>query len=85
VFTQRFDVAFSVDKKTVTLTLPGFCSRYQILWPTRFQLYRLALVIAELSNFYWDEAGKRFVPRVDGLVRRTATIFTEWKLTEHGS
>jgi len=79
VFTQRFDVAFSVDRKTVTLTLQGFCSRYQIMWPKRFQLYRLAMVIAELPDFYWDEAGKRFVPRVDGLVKRTATVFTEWK------
>jgi len=78
VLTQRFDVAFSRDKKTVTLTLPGFCSRYQILWPTRFKLYRLALVIAELSDFEWDEAGKRYVPRVDGLVKHSETVYTEW-------
>jgi hypothetical protein len=79
VFSQRFDVAFSGDRKTVTLTLPGFISRYQIMWPTRFQLYRLALVIAELPDFGWDETEKRFMPCVDGLERRTAKVFTEWK------
>ena len=49
------------------------------MWPTRFQLYRLALVIAELPDFGWDETEKRFMPCVDGLERRTAKVFTEWK------
>jgi len=79
VFTQRFDVGFSSDKKTVTLTLPGFCSKYQILWPTRYQFYRLSLVIAELPDFEWNEMERRYMPRVAGLVRLSVKTCTAWK------
>ena len=79
VFTQKFDVGFSSDNKTVTLTLPGFCSRYQILWPTRFQLYRLTMVIAELPDFEWNDMERCYMPRVAGMVKHTAKVFTGWK------
>ena len=79
VFTQKFDVGFSSDHKTVTLTLPGFCSKYQLLWPTRFQLYRLSMVIAELPDFEWNEMERCFKPRVEGMLKHTANVFTGWQ------
>jgi hypothetical protein len=79
VFSQRFDIAFSNDRKTVMVSLPGFRSRTRITWPTRYKLYRIALVIAQLSDFEWNMADKCFKPCVDGLERRTVTVFTEWR------
>ena len=79
VFTQRFDVGFSPDKKTITLTLPGFCSKYQLLWPRRYQLYRLSLVIAELPDFEWNEIEMCYMPRVAGLVKKSVKVCTTWK------
>jgi hypothetical protein len=79
VFSQRFDVGFSQDRKTVTVSLPGFTSRSRITWPTRYKLYRIALVVAQLPDFDWVGSGKRYMPCVEGLERHTVTVFTEWR------
>lgn len=78
VFSQRFDVGFSLDRKTVTVSLPGFCSYSRITWPERFKLYRIALVIAQLSDYVWNVRDKCFKPCVGGLDMHTVTVFTEW-------
>jgi len=79
VFSQRFDVGFSLDRKTVTVSLPGFSSRSRITWPTRYNLYRIALVIAQLPDFEWVGTDMCYKPCVDDLERRTVTVYTEWR------
>lgn len=80
VFSHQYDISFSDDKKTVTLKLEQFKSFSRINWPTRFSSFRIALVIAQLPDFEWNEQGKCYQPVIAGLERRSESAFSEWRL-----
>ena len=79
VLSQRFDTSFSPDRKTVTVSMPGFSPYSRISWPVRFKFYRFILVIAQLSDFVFNVKNKCFEPEVAGLEGLSATAVTEWK------
>jgi hypothetical protein len=81
VFSQRVETFFSNDRKTITLTLPEFISRTRITWPERFTRYRLALLIAQLSDMAWDEGEKCYKPVVAGLELRSVLVYGDWRKT----
>lgn len=78
VLTHQWDVAFSDDKRTVTLQLMGFKSFARINWPARFDAYRIVLVIAQQPNFYWNELEQMFLPVATHLDRLSVTTYSEW-------
>jgi len=78
VFTHQYNVAFSVDQRSVTLQLLDFKSYARINWPVRFDSYRVALVIAQLPDFYWNEADQMFLPVVANLERLSVTAYSDW-------
>jgi hypothetical protein len=78
VFAQQYDLQFSADKRTVTLSLPGFRSISRINWPDRFAAFRIALVIAQLPDWGWSQVNRRFEPVVPNLIPLSITSFTEW-------
>lgn len=79
VFAQQYELLFSADKRTVTMQLPGFRSISRINWPDRFSAYRIALVIAQLPDWGWNPANRRFEPVVPHLIPVSITSFTEWR------
>jgi hypothetical protein len=79
VLSQRFDTSFSADRKTVTISMPGFSPYSRISWPVRYKFYRFILVIAQLPDLEFKEKEKVFVPVVAGLEELSAVAITEWK------
>ena len=79
VLSQRFDTSFSSDRKTVTISMPGFRPYTRISWPTRFKFYRFAMVIAQLPDFVWGEKEKCYMPIVAGLEDSSVCVYTEWR------
>jgi hypothetical protein len=78
VFTQQHIVTFSEDKKRVTIQLLDFKSFARINWPVRFVSYRIAMVIAQLPDFYWNEADRMFLPVVPQLERLSVVAYSDW-------
>jgi len=79
VFAHQYDLSFSDDKRTVTLTLMDFKSIARINWPDRFAAYRIALVIAQQPDWVWNTEGERFEPAVANLLLLSVTSFTDWR------
>ena len=78
VLTHAYDLMFSEDKRTVTLKLLGFKSFSRLNWPTRFQSYRVALVIAQMPDYVWNEEDKGYQPVYKDMERRSVSSFSEW-------
>jgi hypothetical protein len=81
VCSQEIETVFSPDRKTVTLTLPGFRSYSRLTWPTTIKSYRLALLIAQLSDFTWSEADNSYKPVVAGLQNLSVMVYSDWRKT----
>jgi hypothetical protein len=79
VFAHQYEVLFSDDKRTVTLKLMGFKSFSRINWPSGFEVYRIALVIAQQPDWIWDEQNGIYKPTVDKLESKSVTTFSAWK------
>lgn len=78
VFSHQFEILFSDDKKTITLKLMGFKSVSRINWPVRFESYRIALVIARIPDYIWNERDKCFQPVLPNLERQSIATFSDW-------
>lgn len=73
-----FEVAFSEDKRHVTLRILGFQSYGQLHWNAVFQSYRFSMVILQLADMVWNEAERKYLPTVMGLDRLSVTTVTDW-------
>jgi len=78
VLSHPFEIQFSEDKKTVTLNLSGFKSYSRLNWPARYQSYRIALVIAQLPDWVWNEENGSYGPVMMELEQLTVSTFSEW-------
>jgi len=78
VFTHQQVVTFSEDKTTVTIQLLGFKSYARINWPVRFDSFRIALLIAQLPDYHWNEAEKMFMPLYPNMERLSVLTFSDW-------
>jgi hypothetical protein len=78
VFAQQYEVLFSEDKKTVTLKLMGFRSFSRINWSSRYEVYRITMVIAQQPDWIWDEQNELYKPTVDNLEMLSVTTFSDW-------
>lgn len=80
MLTHGYNVLFSDDKRTVTLELLGLKSFTHLNWPTRYQSYRIALVIAQLPDYAWNAKDKTYQPVCLEMERLTVASFSEWLL-----
>jgi hypothetical protein len=78
VLSHPYEVTFSEDKKTVTLKLSGFRSFSCLNWPTRYEAYRIVLVIAQLPDYVWLEEEQRYGPIIRDMERLTVSAFSDW-------
>ena len=78
VLSNRYEILFSDDKKTISLMLPGFKAYSRLNWPKRFDYYRIALVIAQLPDFLWNETDREYQPTINDADRLSVSAFSEW-------
>jgi hypothetical protein len=79
VCSQETVTVLSPDRTTVTLTLPGFRSYSRLTWPQTIRSYRLALLIAQLSDFVWSEADNGYKPVVAGVQNQSVLVYSDWR------
>ena len=73
-----YEVSLSPDKKTVTLTIPGFISSRDATWVTKYYAVRFYLVIAQISDVVWDPELGKYVVLVTGLNVFTRSTISNW-------
>jgi hypothetical protein len=80
VLTHPFALQFSADRTTVTLTLRDFIAHHHLRWPTRVQVYRFALAIAQIPDYEMNTEMRYYEPTVMNLAQRSVCSFTDWLL-----
>ena len=78
VIRDSYVINFLPDKKTVTLTIPGFVTANDAWWITKFLAVRLYLVIAQTSDMAYNAENQKWEPVVDGLELLSRKTVSDW-------
>jgi hypothetical protein len=78
VFRGSYETNFSLDKTTVTLSIPGFIPARQAHWVTNFNAVRIYLAIAQISDMGWNAVIKDYDPVVNDLEVLSQYAVSDW-------
>ena len=78
VIRDCYAVNFLPDKKTATLTIPGFVTNNDAWWITKYYAVRLYLVIAQISGMAYNVENKKWEPVVEGLELLSKKTVSDW-------
>jgi hypothetical protein len=73
-----YEISLSPDKKTVSLSIPGFISSRDVIWMTKFYAVRFYLVIAQISDVVWNVDINGYEKVVSGLQVLTRSTTGNW-------
>ena len=66
------------DKRTVTLSIPGFIPANDAWWVTKYLAVRIYLVVAQTSDMVWNPVTKEYEPLVPGLELLSRKVVSGW-------
>ena len=75
---KSYEINFLPDKKTVTLSIPGFVPATDAWWVSKYLAVRLYLVIAQISDMAWDPKDKKYEPVVPDLETLSCKVVSDW-------
>ena len=78
VIRDNFVIDFSSDKRTVTLSIPGFIPANDAWWVTKYLAVRLYLVVAQSSDMVWNPVTLKYEPVVPGLELLSRKVVSGW-------
>jgi len=78
VLREIYQIAFSADNKTVTLTIPNFVPSRDIRRVTKYVAVRFFLNISQVSEVVWNPAIIKYAPVVSDLELLSKCITSEW-------
>jgi hypothetical protein len=78
VIRDSYVVNFLPDKKTATLTIPGFVTNNDAWWVTKYYAVRLYLVIAQISDMAYNTENEKWEPVVEGLELLSKKTVSDW-------
>lgn len=78
VICDSFVINFLPDKKTATLSIPGFVTANDAWWLTKFLAVRLYLIIAQISDMAYNPENKKWEPVVIGLEVLSKKAVSDW-------
>jgi hypothetical protein len=67
VIRDSYVIDLSSDKRTVTLSIPGFIPANDAWWVTKYYAVRLYLVVAQTADMAWNPVTQRYEPVVPNL------------------
>ena len=76
-------ITFSEDKRTARFTMCGFVPGNGFNWRMPFSKFRFYLVIAQLSDWVWNERDHRYYPVVDNLRGLTRMSVSDWMVKNY--
>jgi len=78
VIRDFYAISFLPDKKTATLTIPGFVTANDVWWITKFYAVRLYLVIAQTSDMAYNAENQKWEPIVSDLELLSKKAVSDW-------
>jgi hypothetical protein len=78
VIRDCYVINFLPDKKTATLSIPGFVTANDAWWVTKYLAVRLYLVIAQISDVAWNPENKKWEPVVSDLQILSEKTVSDW-------
>ena len=78
IIRDNFVIDLSSDKRTVTLSIPGFIPSNDAWWVTKYLAVRLYLVIAQTSDMVWNPVTQTYEPLVPGLELLSRKVVSGW-------
>jgi len=72
------DINFLADKKTATLSIPGFVTARDAWWTTKYLAVRIYLVITQTADMAWNAENKKWEPVVSDLELLSRKVTSEW-------
>jgi len=78
VIRDSYAISFLPDKKTATLSIPGFVTANDAWWITKFYAVRLYLVIAQTSDMAYNTENEKWEPIVSDLELLSKKAVSDW-------
>lgn len=78
VLRGNYEVNLSPDKKTVTLTIPGFITSKHAHWKANYYAVRFYLVVFQISDMVWNPVTEKYEPVVSDLELLSQCTVSEW-------
>ena len=78
VIRNSYEINFMDDKRTATLSIPGFVTANDAWWITKYLAVRIYLVIAQTADMAWNPENQKWEPIVDGLELLSRKVTSEW-------
>ena len=78
VIRDNYVIDFASDKRTVTLSIPGFIPANDAWWVTKYYAVRLYLIVAQSSDMVWNPVTQRYEPIVPGLELLSQKVVSGW-------
>jgi hypothetical protein len=78
VIRDNFEIDLSSDKRTVTLSIPGFIPANDAWWVTKYLAVRLHLVVAQTADMVWNPVTQKYEPVVPDLELLTRKVVSGW-------
>ena len=78
VLLRRPEVTSDDKRQSVTVNLPQFYPRGELIWRNPYSLYRLTVTIAQLSDYKWVELHGNYEMTHPGLGAKKVTVYSDW-------
>jgi hypothetical protein len=78
IIRNQYVIDFLPDKKTATLSIPGFVPATDAWWTTKFLAVRIYFVIAQTSDMVWNPVNKKYEPLIPDLEVLSCKTVSNW-------
>ena len=85
VLLRRPEVTADDKRQSVTVNLPQFYPRGELIWRKTYSLYRLTLTVAQISDYVWVDLHKAYEMTHPGLEAKSVTVYSDWMLPGMGT
>ena len=80
VLLRRPEVIADDLRQSVTVNLPQFYPKGELIWRKPYSLYRLTLNVAQISDYVWVEVHNGYEMIDPSLETRIVTVYSDWML-----
>ena len=78
VIRDSYVIDFASDKRTVTLSIPGFIPANDAWWVTKYYAVRLYLIVAQTADMVWNPVTQKYEPVVPDLELLSRKVVSGW-------
>jgi hypothetical protein len=80
VLLRRPEVTTDDDRQSVTMNLPQFYPKGELIWRKPYSLYRLTLTVAQISDYVWVDLQRGYEMTYPDIESKSVTVYSDWML-----